>query len=233
MYYRLSNTAGMKEIERNFDSTFDFPKLYETQHVINGLKESSIPVITMQKPSSIQFAIWGVLPEGYTGEWQIFQDNFNTLNINYNQLKKTVWCCNMLETRRCIIIANGIFCSRLFDGELYPYYVTAKNQEAFGMAGVYNVLEDGFITASFLTSPLTPEMKRIQHIGDHMPHIMSAEDAKNWIDPSNSETDVEILAHLPVSLALNYHPIAKEFFDQNITYKSGLEPVIYRSIPKA
>ena len=60
MFYKLSNTSELIDIENEFKTPFRFPSFYEPKAIINGLQESNIPVITSEDISKIDFAIWGL-----------------------------------------------------------------------------------------------------------------------------------------------------------------------------
>ena len=53
---------------------------------------------------------------------------------------------------------------------------------------------------------------------------------EHWLD-NLSEQEVLTLANHSHEPDLVAHPIARELFNQNISYKSMLEPVSYRNIP--
>ena len=63
MYFKISNTAKMKEIERDLNALFKYPNLYTPQVVISGLTEVSIPIVTMDEPNTISLAIWGFIAQ--------------------------------------------------------------------------------------------------------------------------------------------------------------------------
>ena len=79
MFYKLRNTASLKQIEQEFNMPFAYPKLYRPIKVLNGFKEVSVPIITMEKPKVIDFSIWGLLPTNFEENWSVFQNISNTL----------------------------------------------------------------------------------------------------------------------------------------------------------
>ncbi|TXE10551.1 hypothetical protein ES711_01195 [Gelidibacter salicanalis] len=78
MFYKISNIANKDSIERKFQVSFQFPNLYEPKKLIEGLKESTVAVITNAEPDKVTYAIWGLLPENFEDNWSVFQDVFNT-----------------------------------------------------------------------------------------------------------------------------------------------------------
>ncbi|WP_299399612.1 SOS response-associated peptidase family protein [uncultured Gelidibacter sp.] len=151
MLSRISNSASLKEIELQLNSKFDYDYLYEPTNIINGWKEATVCMITAQAPHRIQYGIWGILPNGYMDSWKSFQSIHNTLEIECESISQTSWLYEALNYRRCLIVATGFFTSELENHSMHPYLNSLKNHGIFCFAGIYNVLEDGFITCSILT----------------------------------------------------------------------------------
>ena len=91
MYYRLSNIADLEEVESTFQAKFKHPNIYQPNQLINGLDENLVPIIKQNAGEHIDFAIWGLLPEGFKEEWNMFQDQINTLNIEIGQIDRSKW----------------------------------------------------------------------------------------------------------------------------------------------
>lgn len=194
MFYKLSNTSELIDIENEFKTPFRFPSFYEPKAIINGLQESNIPVITSEDISKIDFAIWGLLPEGYDDNWDIFQDVTNTLNINIDdQGLHQDFYAGALENRRCLIIVNGFFTSHLLDGKLCLHYVHLKHYKPFCIAGIYNKINDGFLTCSVLVTNSGNNFKGIPNLGKLKPLIFKKKDHRQWL---NTNQDLENLRPL-------------------------------------
>ncbi|WP_422082050.1 SOS response-associated peptidase [Ulvibacterium sp.] len=231
MYFKLSNIAKREQMERLFEVSFKHPNLYRPEVVINGLNESNLPVITSLEPHTISLAIWGLLPKGYHEDWSIFQNSSNTLNIDESQLDSDLWFVSAFEQRRCLILVTGFFTSYLRNGEVYPYYVGLKSEAPFFLAGIYNVLDDGFITCSLLVGKANEYVKRFQNVVDHMPIIIGQSKADQWLDRDTPLEQAKSLVRAPQKFNLRANPIAKEFFNRNISYDSMLEPYDYPDLP--
>ncbi|MBJ7880494.1 SOS response-associated peptidase family protein [Gelidibacter salicanalis] len=151
MLCKISNSASLNEIELQLNSKFDYDYLYQPVPVINGLKEASVCMVTSEAPHRIQYGIWGILPKGYKDSWKSFQSIYNTLEIECESITQTSWLFEALKYRRCLIVATGFYTSEIEDHVMHPYLNSLKNQGIFCFAGIYNVLEDGFISCSILT----------------------------------------------------------------------------------
>ncbi|EPR74342.1 hypothetical protein ADIWIN_0684 [Winogradskyella psychrotolerans RS-3] len=190
MFYKLSNTADLLDIESVFDAKFKYPLLYNSEPIINGLSEQSLPIIRMNNPHVIEYAIWGMLPQNYSDGWDSFQNLTNTLNISIDKIHELEWMKNSLVNQRCVVIVSGFFTSFLYNGEVYPFYVYSKNRQPFALAGVYSRLGDGFMTVSLITTTIDNELKHVHNLGQDFPICMNAHDYEDWLSSDlNLTTD--------------------------------------------
>mgnify|MGYP005822988537 CR=1 FL=1 len=224
MYFKISNTAKMKEIERDVNALFKYPNLYTPQIVISGLTEVSIPIVTMDDASMISLAIWGLLPTSYNDDWELFQKLTNTLTIPADTLETDLWYHTSFSNRRCIIPVTGFFTSVLKKGEIYPYHISSKKGGFLYLAGIYTILEDGFLTCSLLTGPLENEVVHFQNLVDYMPIILDRNDKAEWLSKDTDVTRAKEIMQPPHSTELVVRPIVKSLFNQDISYDSMLMP---------
>ncbi len=227
MYYKISNTANKEQLEAWTNTSFKYPHLYEPQLLINGLNEVSIPLVTMDNPKEIALAIWGMLPEKYKEDWNIFQSISNTLNLHEKLMDSDLWYAHALKQRRSLIPVTGFFTSYLKDGEAYPYYISLKSGKPFYLAGVYNILEDGFITCSLLVGKANAFIKKFENVVDCMPLIVTREAKEEWLHMDTSIHKIRDILKNPLVNEYQASPIAKELFNNDITYDSMLLPYDY------
>lgn len=224
MFYKLSNTASRKTIEKEFNVRFEFPKLYKPVSVINGLEESILPIITIDDPTKVKFGIWGLLPQELEDKWIVYQNFMNTLNTNVEQLDlKNSLYEKALDERRCVVIVTGFFTSVIDDGKMYPYHVHLEKYKPFAVAGIYNQLEDGFITCSILINKTTKDMINVPNILSYNPVIFDAEGQYMWLNPSLNYDDLNDVIFSQKSLEFVSHPVSKEFYDNDILFKKILD----------
>lgn len=223
MFYKLSNIASRQDIERKFEVTFEYSRLYTPSPIINGLEESNLPIITMSHPNTVKIGIWGMLPQDFEDNWKVYQNLSNTLNINVEHIDfSNPLYSEALDARRCTIIVTGFFTSVLYDGMMFPHYVHLKNHQPFGIAGLYNQLDDGFITCSILIDKTDQKGSYIPNMLKYSPLVFDLDDQKHWLDKSiNFETLRELIfSHQPLDYLS--HPVPKEFFDNNIIFNDML-----------
>ena len=230
MYYKLSNMADRSRIERKFGVSFKYPNLYKPEMFINGLNETNVSIITAEQPDIITLGIWGILPEDYTGEWATFQNVTNTLHIDESAIESELWYGSSFKERRCLFIVTGFYTSYLSDGVVYPYYIGLESGAPFFLAGIYNILQDGFITCSLVLKKADDFIRKFQNVGDFMPIVIPDNLADIYLDGTIMPNEIKAFLRQSHEHELNATPIAKNFFDQNISYDSMLAPYDFRNL---
>ncbi|WP_370000083.1 SOS response-associated peptidase family protein [Winogradskyella sp.] len=229
MFYKLSNTATLVDIENEFDSKFKFPSIYQQSHLINGLSEQLLPVITLNEPNTINYAIWGLLPQNFKEDWGSFQNLTNTLNLAIETIDDIDWVNSLLNQQRCLVIVTGFFTSYEFEGEIYPFYVHDKNHKPFALAGIYSQLSDGFLSVSLVTSDVKNELSEVHNIGNSFPIALSPQNCREWLRMDKLFTK-HVLSQIEQP-ELKAYTISKEFYKNDIIFDDILEPVHYKNLP--
>lgn len=231
MYYRLSNIVERDVIEKELGRPFKYPNLYEPKPIVNGLKESIIPVVTSSEKQVISFAIWGILPEGYREDWDLFQNVFNTLNLSRECLEDDLWYSKGFQARRCLIIASGFFTYYLHKGDIFPYYVHASSNIPLCLGGVYNQLDDGFITCAMIIVNSNGFIRKIQNIDRGMPLLIDTSIRQKWLDPGADRQEIIRYVCDSREYDLTAHPIEKDFYLHRNKEVDILQPVDYGNLP--
>lgn len=232
MCKKISNVIDKDTLERTFKATFSYGSLYKKQAVINGAVESSLSVITQANPSEISFAIWGLLPSTYQDEWFHFQSVYHTLNCTVEELHRNSFFGGCIEDQRCLILVSGFFVYHLKNGVLYPYYVYHDQGLPISIGGVYTQLDDGFLTVALIMKESDAAIRAIQNIESTMPLIIEEKDRNDWLSTTTSKAQIEHQLVSKEDHHLKAHPVAREFFKNDIIFDGILEPVDYENIPK-
>ena len=208
MFYKLSNIASKDSIEKKFHVTFEFPNLYKTQYVIEGLKESTLSIITVSEPDKVSYAIWGLLPESFEDNWSVFQNVFNTLNVKFETLQNGSGLFNnIIKKRRCAIIATGFYNSLLTNGTVEQCHVHLPTYEPFAIAGVFNELSDGFLTCTVVVTAVNRSLKEISNISNLKPLVLNDIELKQWLDSSTSMAQLTKLSEKQCSMDFSFESI--------------------------
>lgn len=230
MFYKLSNTSKLTTIEHDFNAKFRFPDLYEPKVIINGTKESNLAIMTTQSPKIIDYAIWGLLPEAYDDDWEHYQSFTNTLNTNVKDLNSSDDTYSVaFNHKRCLIIVNGFFTSNIFNGKLHPFHVHLKDHKPFCIAGIYNTLEDGFLTCSLLVVDFSSKLNEIPHLGKQRPLTFKKSDYNKWLSKDQSNTDLKRLIFNHDAPDFIVHPIKEEFYKDKNVFEKMLNNDNYRN----
>ncbi len=232
MFFRLSNAADLEQVEAMSGLPFKHPNLYRPRMLIDGLLESSISIITMNDPGVIDFAIWGLMPNGYKEDWLTFQNSFSSLNFSLDKIKDSIWIHDPLKKQRSLIIVSGFFTYLMKKGKLYPYYISLQNEQPFYLGSIYSTLEDGFLSTGLLTTNTDNFIKTYNNLSKSKPLILPESVAQTWLDPATRIETIKNIIQNPPKLKLRANPIASEFFKKNILYDSLLNPVHYEGLPE-
>lgn len=217
MLSKISNTALKKNIELELNSKFDYGYLYAPMQILDGLKETSLCMVTSNALGRIQYGIWGILPTGYKDSWKSFQSMYNTLEVECESVTETSWLFDALKNRRCLIVATGFFTSEIENHRLQTTHNTLKNHHLFCFGGIYNVLEDGFLTCSILTHA---NGSSPYHLKNPKPLIIAKDHYNTFLESHHSidklcdlnyemEIDEEQFEHHPI-LRLKKRPHLKK-----------------------
>lgn len=231
MFYNLSITAQRSIIEKNLGIKFKYPELYRPRTLVNGLEENTVPIVCMNQTGLINFAIWGLLPEGSLEDWSLYQNQYNTLNILPEVLEDLEWCSQAIVNRRCLIIATGFFTSYWYNGLLYPFYVYHYTRQPLYLAGVYSQLDDGFLTCALLLVRCNAFLKTIQNTSHSMPLMIMGKNLQEWLDPSSRSEGIINRFRSYEQPHLSAHTISRDFYYQHFDQDALLTPVEYHELP--
>ncbi len=224
MIYKLSNVAERTEVEAEFGVYFKYPHLYAPCTIIDGFKETNVCVVTMQDRHKISFAIWGLMPQDFKEDWYNFQNNANTLNVQLQDLEKVAWMKESFVKRRCLIIVSGFYTHLLKNGKTYTYYITLQTEKPFYLAGVYNVLEDGFQCCALITTNTNTFVSSYHDISNQAPIIIPKSQATSWLSNDLDNSSLRKFIDNPPEVKLKANLMAKEFFKNTISSGSILHP---------
>ncbi len=229
MYYKLSNNFTVKDLKEAHGLNFKFPDIFERRSIIDGLDEEILPVVLDKAPKTVDLGIWGILPQDFNDDWQVYQKVSNTLNLEIASIISNDHYGKVLQQRRCCILVSGFFGSYYQNGEIYPIYIYSGTSKVMALAAIYNITNDGFVTCSLVLKKANSYIKNIHNISDSMPMVMNVDHMSKWLGPNftplscSGQDDFD-------TLDMKSHTIAKEFYKNNIIYDNILDPVTYTSL---
>lgn len=149
---------------------------------------------------------WGFLPAYSNSK----SKGLKLINARGETIHEKVSFKDSFYTKRCIILANGYYEWKRENQMKIPMYIYHKTNKMIAFAGIWNkhFMENGeaVFTCAIVT---TKSSKNLASIHDRMPVILNLSNAKEWIDPNN--TDYQKLKHIiteNLKDELNYYQVS-------------------------
>ena len=162
------------------------------------------PVLTFKNKRIIQGMHWGLVPN-WSKECKI---GTRMINARAETLTEKPAYASLLQSQRCIIIANGYYEWMRTSQVRRPYYIHDPENSILPFAGLWdewkNDKKQHRITCTIITTGPSTELK---HIHNRMPVILTKERIDEWIDCSHPQDEVHQLLK-PYSQALDYYPVS-------------------------
>lgn len=122
---------------------------------------------------------WGLVPSFAKDE----KIGAKMINARAETLLDKASFSNLIETKRCVILADSFYEWKKAEQEKIPYRISVVNQKLFSFAGLRSVYKrpDGSLlhTATIITTTANEMMKEIH---ERMPVILTKENEKIWLD---------------------------------------------------
>lgn len=203
---RFTNSAGLKDIEREFKINLSESKpkprynIAPSQEIGAVLNQDNKTILTNLK--------WGLVPS-----WAKDPDIGNRMiNARGETLAEKPSFREAFKKRRCIIPATGFYEWKKGAGGKQPYYFFLPDKSIFGFAGLYEEWTDKengeFLeTCTIITTEANDVLKPVH---DRMPVILSHENYDLWLDEKINDTDQlqKLIAPYPAKEMSSY-PVSK------------------------
>lgn len=196
MCYRYS-VPGPDAIKNTFQVKFG--EQFERRYHVGAFENIKLPVITNRDPSQVQLFTWGLIPFWVHDEKTASEFKDKTVNARAETLFEKPAFRSSAGTKHCLVIADGFFEWRYYNGKNYPYYIKLKDQHVFSMAGLWDHwvnTRNGqeIYSYTIITTEANPLLAMIHNKKKRMPAILDKKDERKWI--SKSLTHDETLALL-------------------------------------
>lgn len=152
---------------------------------------------------------WGLIPGWAHG----VPPKYSTINATVEKLETApTWRTPWKRGQRCIVPAEGFYEWHVqADGRSkQPYYIRLRDQEVFGIAGIWDqtVRDDGtpLETYAIVTVPANELMARIHNTRQRMPAILTRDLYEVWLNGTPDEAYA--LLRPIASEALVAHPVS-------------------------
>ncbi len=180
----------------------------------SGFTFLKMPVITQEKPGSIQMFNWGLIPHWVKTKADADKLQAQTLNARSETVFEKPSFRSCIPNNRCLIIADGFFEWMDFQKKKFPHLVQMKEQQLFCFAGIYASWVDkttGELINSFsiLTTDANPMMEKIHNLKKRMPVIVPASQYKKWLSPDLTREEIRSFFNPYPETDMHSHTISK------------------------
>ncbi|MBF8963014.1 SOS response-associated peptidase [Pontibacter sp. FD36] len=154
----------------------------------NAAPSQSLPVVTIDKPDTIQYFSWGLQPFWAKDSKSIKR----SINARAETLREKPSFRSLLKSKRCLVPADGFFEWQVTPQGKVPHRILLKNEELFSFAGLWDEFIDkstGEILHTY-TIITTDANDLVKPIHDRMPVILSPEAEELWLDEHETQDDL-------------------------------------------
>ena len=236
MCYRYS-VPSREVLEKKFKATFKKNETFERKYHVDAFNNPKLPVITNENPKQIDLFYWGLIPFWVKDQKNAEEIRQKTANARAESIFEKPSYRNSAEKKHCLVLADGFFEWRFFNGKNYPHYIFLKNHEPFAMAGLWEdwtnrETQEKVNTFTIVTTKANPMMELIHNKKKRMPAILYEKDEQKWI--SNTITKQESINLLKPydENKMEAYTISKLITtkDTDVNVPSVLKPFQYNSL---
>ena len=234
MCYRYS-VPGPDTVKKTFQVKIG--SNFEKRYHAGAFEDVKLPVITNEKPEQVDLFNWGLIPFWVKDEKTAGDISQRTINARSETIFEKPAFRNSAGKKHCLVIADGFFEWRYYQGINYPYYIKLKDKDAFAMAGLWDcwdnkASDEQVYTYTIITTKANPMMAKIHNKKKRMPAILKDEDYQKWISSSISEEESMNLLKPFNEKEMEAYTISKLITarDQNPNVPAVLEPFQYNNL---
>jgi putative SOS response-associated peptidase YedK len=176
----------MRDIVKEFGRSFQHPELFKPAFSISAFSFPYMPVISSDTPDKISLFKWGLIPFWVKNLEQAISLRQRTINARRETIFSKPAFRHSIQSKRCLVIADGFFEWRHFEGKKYPYYITLKTRTLFTLAGIWDSwtnqeTSDTINTFSIITTDANELLARVHNSRKRMPVILPKNKETEWL----------------------------------------------------
>jgi putative SOS response-associated peptidase YedK len=159
----------------------------------NAAPSQQLPVITNELPDKVQFFSWGLQPFWAKDAKAVKR----SINARSETLTEKPFFRTLLQSKRCLVPADGFFEWQVTSSGKLPYRILLKSEDTFSFAGLWDEWVDkstGEVLHTY-TIITTDANELVKPIHDRMPVILSPEAEELWLDEHESKEELLSLLH--------------------------------------
>ena len=210
---------------------------FEKRYHAGAFENVKLPVITNEKPEQTDLFNWGLIPFWVKDEKTAEDIKQRTINARSETIFEKPAFRSSAGRKHCLVIADGFFEWRYYQGINYPYYIKLKNKDAFAMAGLWDCWDnkatsEHIYTYTIITTEANPMMAKIHNKKKRMPAILMEKDYKKWISNSITKEEAKNLLKPFNEKEMEAYTISKLITarDQNPNVPAVIKPFQYNNL---
>ena len=234
MCYRYS-VPGPDAVKKTFN--VKIKENFERKYHSGAFDHPKLPVITNEEPEQVSLFSWGLIPFWVKDEKTAKDIRERTANARSETIFEKPSFRHLAGKKHCLVISDGFFEWRWFNGKNYPYYIRLKSHEPFAIAGLWdrwNNKETGEEIPSYtiITTDANPLLAKIHNKKKRMPVILKKEDYKTWIKNDISKDEVKNLLYAFDENEMEAYTISKLITskEENSNVPEVLDPFEYNDL---
>lgn len=179
MCARFKLATPKDELERRFRAEFQFREYLPRYNIAPGQPSA---VMTSDRPEAIQPFVFGLRPKW----WK--EKSRSLVNVRAETLSGKRTFSSLMNSRRCLILADGFYEWKAEGKFKVPYHFTLASGEPFAFAGLWeeDVDEAGKPYRSFAIITTEPNAL-VGKIHDRMPVLLKPEAERLWLSADPAE----------------------------------------------
>lgn len=181
------NLSDPNKLRERFHVDTPWPTKETVKTRYNIAPSETLPVVVTHSPNHIEMMVWGLVPF-----WEKSDNPHTLINMRDDTIIEKKWAHTYIQFQRCIVPASGFFeWKRVEKGLKIPYRFYVKDEEYFGMAGVYSIWKHPqtgkeIQTYSILT---TSPNELMEPVHNRMPVILQKDQEDDWLNPDMVEIE--------------------------------------------
>jgi len=234
MCYRYS-VPGPDAVKKTFN--VKIKKKFKKRYHAGAFDHPKLPVISDEEPDQVDLYSWGLIPFWVKNKDDANKIREKTANARCETIFEKPSFRHLAGRKHCLVISDGFFEWRLYDGKNYPYYIHLKNNEPFAIAGLWDKWKDKstdeeIYSYTIITTDANPLMAKIHNKKKRMPAIITEKYYDKWLSRNISKDEtINILKPFDQE-KMDYYTISKLITskDTNPDVPSVIKPFNYKTL---
>jgi putative SOS response-associated peptidase YedK len=198
MCYNVSIFKSVDVLELRFQANFTEPEQFKPIFHVSSFVTPKLPVITDKNSTQIELFTWGLIPLWVKNVKSAEEIRFKTMNARAESIYEKTSFRNAAKQNHCLILVDGFYEWRYFQGKNYPHYIRLKSKEAFALAGLWSTwvnteTNEQLNTFTVITTQANPLMEKIHNKKKRMPVILPKESERLWFENTLTKEEMQQL----------------------------------------